>query len=432
MIRRSHSVALVAAAFSLCTACGDSSAQGEEAASSIADEASAEPQSASGTQPAPRVDLLTAARGASLFFASTDAPGALALIDGDRASHWSTATVRNPAPHSFVVELMAPAVLEKVGVDGAGERPGGVAGGSAGTVRVEGSADGPDTGFRPLATFQAAAEGETVVQPRGEGKVRWLRFTIEGAQNEDANFLYLDELVAYGTLDPVEESGRFAGTFQTGRANFVRLAQNGPLVTGCYIENGGRSSGVIDGAIVDGVALVNWTSEQGISGTALFTRTAAGELDGMRYRQRSRTSWGGPVADGEAQVSCGEEAANPVAEALQEDGFARLYGIHFAYDSDVPKPSAKAALEQLRDALASSQALNVVIEGHTDADGADRYNTDLSRRRAEAVVRWLVEQGISADRLTAVGKGESEPVASNETADGRALNRRVEVRRVQP
>jgi OOP family OmpA-OmpF porin len=115
--------------------------------------------------------------------------------------------------------------------------------------------------------------------------------------------------------------------------------------------------------------------------------------------------------------------------ALETEGVARLYGIHFEVDSDVPKPSATAALERLLAALRAAPDLVVDIEGHTDSDGEDAYNLDLSNRRAQSVVNWLVAQGIDATRLGPVGKGEAEPVASNDTADGKALNRRVDIRR---
>ena len=91
--------------------------------------------------------------------------------------------------------------------------------------------------------------------------------------------------------------------------------------------------------------------------------------------------------------------------------------------------SSASALNQLLAALQSAPELEVDIEGHTDADGSDAFNLDLSQRRAASVVAWLVDQGIAAERLQPVGKGEAQPVASNDTADGKALNRRVEVRK---
>jgi outer membrane protein OmpA-like peptidoglycan-associated protein len=69
-----------------------------------------------------------------------------------------------------------------------------------------------------------------------------------------------------------------------------------------------------------------------------------------------------------------------------------------------------------------------VAEGHTDAIGSDAYNQSLSERRAEAVRRYLINGGITPERIRTEGFGESRPVASNETDEGRAQNRRVELR----
>lgn len=69
----------------------------------------------------------------------------------------------------------------------------------------------------------------------------------------------------------------------------------------------------------------------------------------------------------------------------------------------------------------------VVVEGHTDAVGSDEYNRELSAKRAEAVKRYLVEKGIDGSLVTAVGKGETEPVADNGTDEGRQANRRVKI-----
>lgn len=69
----------------------------------------------------------------------------------------------------------------------------------------------------------------------------------------------------------------------------------------------------------------------------------------------------------------------------------------------------------------------VVIEGHTDSRGSDANNLELSRKRAEAVRDYLASQGVSADRMQAVGRGESQPIAPNDTPEGRANNRRVEI-----
>jgi OOP family OmpA-OmpF porin len=80
------------------------------------------------------------------------------------------------------------------------------------------------------------------------------------------------------------------------------------------------------------------------------------------------------------------------------------------------------------EALKAEGGVAVIVEGHTDSVGSDAYNKKLSLRRADAVRQYLVKHGIPADRITAEGFGESSPVASNDTEDGRAQNRRVELR----
>lgn len=376
----------------------------------------------------PPDDLLTLAKGAVLVSASVDPLKALALTDGDPESNWNTSTRKFPPPHVFTFELIAPATIDAIGIIGAGDRPGGVAGGSAGRVTIEGSAEGPDAGYAPLATIDAAPDGETLAASAVGTPLRWLRFTVEGAQSPDAAWLYFTEVVAHGELTPPDDPDRFTGVFQTGRADLIELKQDGSSLTGCFLDNGGRSAGSLSGSVNEGVALLNWKSEAGITGTALLTIDSTGALSGVRYRQKSRSVWSGPPApDGTTTPCSAALPVNPIVAALQEAGQAQIYGILFDHDSDVPKASSRAALEQLREALASEASMSVVIEGHTDSDGDDSYNLDLSARRASSVVGWLVEAGIPAERMQPAGKGEAEPVASNATADGKALNRRVEV-----
>jgi len=78
--------------------------------------------------------------------------------------------------------------------------------------------------------------------------------------------------------------------------------------------------------------------------------------------------------------------------------------------------------------LKDNTTVSVAVEGHTDSVGTDAYNQRLSQRRAASVREYLVAHGVSASRLSVAGFGEAKPVASNTTADGRAQNRRVELR----
>jgi len=117
-----------------------------------------------------------------------------------------------------------------------------------------------------------------------------------------------------------------------------------------------------------------------------------------------------------------------LATQLQRERRVDLYGIYFDTDKATLKPESGDTLRQILGVLEQDLALKLVIAGHTDSQGGDDYNLSLSERRAASVVAWLVDEGIDSARLSAVGLGESQPVADNASEAGRALNRRVEVR----
>ena len=104
-----------------------------------------------------------------------------------------------------------------------------------------------------------------------------------------------------------------------------------------------------------------------------------------------------------------------------------LRSVHFDFDKATLKAEAKPILDEAVQVLKQEGSVDIVVEGHTDSVGTDQYNLGLSRRRAETVRSYLVDHGIAKSRITAEGLGESKPVASNDTADGRAQNRRVEL-----
>lgn len=101
--------------------------------------------------------------------------------------------------------------------------------------------------------------------------------------------------------------------------------------------------------------------------------------------------------------------------------------ILFDFDSSALKAASRAQLDQVAGVLAKYPETNIVIKGHTDAKGSDEYNQRLSERRAAAVMNYLEDRGVGGSRMTARGYGESMPVASNDTEEGRAENRRVEL-----
>lgn len=113
---------------------------------------------------------------------------------------------------------------------------------------------------------------------------------------------------------------------------------------------------------------------------------------------------------------------------IKDEVVLTINRLGFAFDSAELDRSSKAALDRAVEVIKShSESVNLGVVGHTDSRGSDAYNQKLSERRAAAVVDYLVSKGISRSSLSASGKGESEPVASNDTEDGRAQNRRVEL-----
>jgi OOP family OmpA-OmpF porin len=121
-------------------------------------------------------------------------------------------------------------------------------------------------------------------------------------------------------------------------------------------------------------------------------------------------------------------AAPPAAGPDPCSGVIRLRGVRFGFDqADIADESAVVlgpAVEQLR----RCEGVQVRIDGHTDSIGSEEYNSGLSERRAQAVREYLIGAEIEAGRLSTRGLGESAPIAPNETAEGRAHNRRVELR----
>jgi outer membrane protein OmpA-like peptidoglycan-associated protein len=113
---------------------------------------------------------------------------------------------------------------------------------------------------------------------------------------------------------------------------------------------------------------------------------------------------------------------------LASTGKVNVYGIHFDFDRADVKPESKAQLDEIAKLLSANPTLKLRVTGHTDSTGSASHNLELSGRRADAIVAALkANYAIAATRLSASGLGASLPVASNDTDQGRALNRRVEL-----
>ncbi len=115
-----------------------------------------------------------------------------------------------------------------------------------------------------------------------------------------------------------------------------------------------------------------------------------------------------------------------ISEETQEVLDDALEGVFFETNKAVIRPESFTVLDRVVEVMEENETYKLRIEGHTDSTGDDALNQSLSERRAGAVRDYLIRKGIAGERLTSEGFGESRPIASNETTEGRAKNRRVE------
>ena len=135
-----------------------------------------------------------------------------------------------------------------------------------------------------------------------------------------------------------------------------------------------------------------------------------------------------PMLVGNVRIASGEvDARSLLIKQLMEEGKTSTTDILFDVNSDVIKKESFEVVNQFGDALVKNPSLKIKITGHTDSDGVDATNLTLSQKRAVAVKNYITENyAVAGSRIQTDGKGETQPVAPNTTADGKAKNRRVE------
>ncbi len=131
-----------------------------------------------------------------------------------------------------------------------------------------------------------------------------------------------------------------------------------------------------------------------------------------------------PIPEPEPEPAIVEEVKEEVVVPEVREKIV-LRGINFDFDKSDIKPEFVPVLDEAVEILKERPDIKVIIEGHTDWTGTEKYNQGLSERRAASVCNYLVEQGISQNNLETVGYGEADPVADNHTPEGQSMNRRV-------
>jgi len=135
------------------------------------------------------------------------------------------------------------------------------------------------------------------------------------------------------------------------------------------------------------------------------------------HSQITRINWDEP-----------KQSQSELAQQLQKDGRAKIYDLYFDFRSDVLRPETGTVLNEIAKVMAQHPDWKLCVEGNTDTIGGDKYNRDLSQRRAAPVKTALTKQyQIVPERLETTGFVASHPIETNDTIEGRARNRRVEL-----
>lgn len=285
-----------------------------------------------------------------------------------------------------------------------------------------------DGAWKSLGTFEIPKHSKkSFPLPKGATATR-VKVDVLGNYG-NAEYTEVGELDLLGARTVAPPLRSFAGIFSTNYGP-MRIEQDGDQLFGCY--DYGDTISLVWGTVSGRVAQLTWY-EEGESSTREGSATFASVKDddgkpgfwGVWFENGElANTWSGATSD--TAPNCKVSRKGQLERQLRKKGHVALYGIRFDVNSDVPRAESEATLKELA-ALLSGTQLAVTIEGHTDATNTDAYNLDLSNRRAAAVVKWLTEHGVKATQLTSKGFGKTKPVADNVTAQGRALNRRVEV-----
>jgi outer membrane protein OmpA-like peptidoglycan-associated protein len=187
----------------------------------------------------------------------------------------------------------------------------------------------------------------------------------------------------------------------------------------------GIAAGVVTGAVLGNVLAASGRAAAGTAIGAAIGATLGGGVGLAMDRQRR---------DLERQLA-EERARNDVqVEQLRRDVLLLTLDseIQFATNSAAVQPGLRTTLGKIANVLRQNPGTQVTVIGHTDSTGPAAFNQRLSEERAQAVRYELIAKGVPADQLMTMGRGPSEPRADNETAEGRAANRRVELVLTQP
>lgn len=345
------------------------------------------------------------------------------LADGDPGYGWCSPT--GELTGRFTWDFDATWKLDTLVLDNGTSEEVAYPGISAKGVELWLKAPGKD--FEKVATV-VAPQGKQASFPLKGRLATHARLVITGNYGHP-QYTELAEVDLLGTRVTPMPVRTLSGLFNSSYGS-MRFVQQGSTINGCSDFNGVT---YLSGSMNGTIARLSWVEEPaegtGNSGSATFAVKADGAFWGIYFNGESGDPaglWEGTRGTTDAP-KCTPRTTGHVERALVKDGRAVLFGIRFASNSDVPLTESFPTINELAATLKANASMKVLLEGHTDSTNTAAYNLDLSARRAKAVVTYLVKQGIDAGRVSSKGFGKERPIASNANAQGRSLNRRVEV-----
>jgi OOP family OmpA-OmpF porin len=236
---------------------------------------------------------------------------------------------------------------------------------------------------------------------------------------DGADFPYLQSFPGSSLIRTVQEPGR---TFNAAMPGHPEELVGQPLVRKMYQLPASVSTYEFVAVYRDALAKAGWQ----------IIRTAAATDAQViaHYSRNGRDIFAYLAGDAYAVADVGaQNEARKLAADLARDGHVAIYGIYFDVDQATLKPESEIALQHVLELLKTDASLKLEVQGHTDNTGSSPHNQTLSEQRAASVNAWLVGHGVTAGRLTAKGYGDTQPAADNKTPEGRAKNRRVELKK---
>jgi outer membrane protein OmpA-like peptidoglycan-associated protein len=248
----------------------------------------------------------------------------------------------------------------------------------------------------------------------------------EAVSADSGNFPYLPAMAGTSFQGGSHDDSPMMIEVDTGKTGSeMRVAASGSITKSYSVPQHLQSPLALYTVYHDALLQAGWTivhETQNLNATDMVINA--------HYAANGRDIWLILHGGGDTySMQVGDAGTQDLAKQLDQDCHVALYGINFDFNKATLRPDSEPTLEKVLALLQARPDLSLEVQGHTDNVGSDDYNLKLSDARAASVVAWLVSKDIAANRLTAHGYGMRQPIADNGSDEGRAKNRRVELKK---